>query len=269
MAVFVLPSTPDACKFLTPRDQYIALQRMNQEHKEVSTEKTQPHHIRRAFLNFNNVICGLGFFSINVSVQSFSLFLPTILNALGWTALKTQFYTVPPYTVAVVWSIIIFRLSDKFKARGYFLILGAVLAISGYSILATAKSNSVKYGAVFLAACGAFPGGPLFIAWGLNNASGPSVRAVSSGYILSIGSSGALLAVWTYLEKDKPFYRRGHYINIGANCVTLCLAVIGICYTKWENRKREAGERQERLAGLSDDEQNKLGYRHPEFRYTS
>jgi MFS family permease len=269
LAVFILPSAPDKCKFLTPRDRYIALERINQEHKEDSTERTRPHHVQRAFFNINNVICGLGFFSINVSVQSFSLFLPTILNALGWTALKTQFYTVPPYTVAVIWSVIVFRLSDKYKCRGIFLVFGAVLAIIGYTVIATATTNSVKYGAVFMAAAGAFPGGPLFLAWGLNNAAGPSVRAVSSAYIVSIGSAGALLAVWTYLVKDAPLYKRGHFINVGANCVAGVLALIGIIYTRWENKKREAGDRQERLVNLSEDEKHVLGYRHPDFRYTS
>jgi hypothetical protein len=191
------------------------------------------------------------------------------LNALGWTALKTQYYTVPPYTVAVIWSVIVFRLSDKYKCRGIFLVFGAVLAIIGYTVIATATTNSVKYGAVFMAAAGAFPGGPLFLAWGLNNAAGPSVRAVSSAYIVSIGSAGALLAVWTYLVKDAPLYKRGHFINVGANCVAGVLALIGIIYTRWENKKREAGDRQERLVNLSEDEKNVLGYRHPDFRYTS
>ncbi|KUJ08741.1 MFS general substrate transporter [Mollisia scopiformis] len=269
LAIFILPSSPDKCEFLTPKDRYIALERINREHKETSAEKTQFHHVKRGILNIDNVLCGLGYFSINVSVQSFSLFLPTILQALGWTALKTQFYSVPPYAVACVWSVLIFRLSDKYKIRGPFLLFGSVLAIIGYSLLATSRSNSVKYGAVFLASMGAFPGGPIFLAWGLNNAAGQSIRAVSSAYIVGIGSSGALLAVWTYLAKDAPLYRRGHYINIGASAVAGLIAVVAILYTRWENRMRAQGKRDGRLVGLSEGEKVELGYRHPEFRYTS
>jgi hypothetical protein len=120
-----------------------------------------------------------------------------------------------------------------------------------------------------MAVASAFPGGPLFFAWGLNNAAGPSVRAVSSAYIVLIGSCGALLATWTYLTKDAPLYKRGHFINVGTNCVAVTLAVIGIIYTKWGNKKREARYRQKRLANLSEDEKSVLGYRHPDFRYTS
>jgi hypothetical protein len=133
----------------------------------------------------------------------------------------------------------------------------------------TSKSNTVKYIAVFFAATGVFPLGPVFLAWGINNAAGQSIRAVSSGFIVALGGGGAVVATWTYLEKDKPNYLTGHYINIGSNAIAFLLAAAGIVYTKWENGKRERGERDNRLAGLSPEEQNQLGYRHPAFRYIS
>lgn len=227
IGVLILPSTPDACKFLTPRDRYIALERINREHKESSHEPLTRQHIKRAIFNINNLICALGFFSINVTVQSFSLFLPTILVNLGWKELKTQFYSVPPYVVACVYAIFIARMSDVFKRRGIFIIGGTILSMIGYIMLVTVKTNSLRYFAVyvpstihprtlqanifsFLAAMGAFPQGPAFLAWGLNNAAGPSVRAVSGGFIVSIGSAGSIVATWAYLEKDKPLYYRGH-----------------------------------------------------------
>jgi MFS family permease len=267
LGMLILPTRPDKCKFLTPQDRYIALERINREHKESALERTRAIHVKQALFNINNIICGLGFFFINVSVQSFSLFLPTILSALGWTALKTQFYTVPPYTVACLWAIFIAWVSDRTQMRGIFCILGSVLAIIGYSVLFTAKTDGIKYMAVFLASSGAFPLGPAFLAWALNNAAGPSVRAITGGYVVALGNCGAILATWTYLTTDAPDYRRGHAINIGCQCVALMLAVVGILYIKWENAKRERGERDGRLSGLSREEQDALGYLHPEFRY--
>lgn len=267
--ILILPSSPDKCKFLSERDRYIALERINREHKESVTERTRAHHVRRAILNVNNLICAFGFFMINVSVQSFSLFLPTILSALGWTALKTQFYTVPPYALACCWSIFVSWLSDRYRKRGVVVLVGTALALIGYVMLVTSHSNTVKYVAVFFSATGVFPLGPVFLTWGLNNAAGSSVRAVSSGFIVALGGGGAVLATWTYLEKDKPNYLRGHYINIGAQCIAFLLALGGIVYTKWENKKRDRGERDYRLTGLNDDQQGQLGYRHPDFRYIS
>lgn len=268
-AVLILPSSPDKCKFLTPKDQYIALERINREHKESAGERTKPHHVRRAILNINNLICGLGFFTINVSVQSFSLFLPTILSALGWTALKTQFYTVPPYALACCYSIFVSWLSDRYRKRGLVILVGTSLALVGYIMLAVSHSNTVKYIAVFLAATGVFPLGPVFLAWGINNAAGQSVRTVTSAYIVSIGSGGAIVATWTYLERDKPNYLRGHYINIGAQCIAFLLAATGILYTKWENKKRDSGGRAHRISDVNEAQKRELGYRHPDFRYIS
>jgi len=267
--MFVLPSAPDQCRFLTPKDRLIALERINREHKESSKEAIQLHHVKSAILNINNLICGVGFFFINVSVQSFSLFLPTILNALGWTALKTQFYTVPPYVVACCWAILMAWCSDHFQQRGYFILSGTLMAIVGYTILVTVEQQAVKYFAVFLAAAGAFPLGPAFLAWGLNNAAGPSIRAVTGGFIVALGNCGAIVATWTYLPKDGPNYKTGHYINIGSEVLATAVCVVGILYTKWENRQREEGKRNYRLQGLSVDEAESLGCRHPEFRYVS
>jgi sugar phosphate permease len=267
LGLLILPSTPDTCKFLTPRDRYIALERINREHKQSAKERIRPRHVSRAILNINNTFCAFGFFFINISVQSFSLFLPTILRELGWTAIKTQLYTVPPYVVACCYAIFIAWISDVFKRRGIFIVFGTLLSLAGYAMLVTTHSNSIKYLAVFFAASGAFPQGPAFLAWGLNNAAGPSVRAVTGAYIVALGNCGAILATWTYLPKDAPGYYRGHYISLGAEALGTLTAIGAIIYTRWENRQREAGRRDDRLQGLSDEEQNQLGYRHPEFRY--
>lgn len=148
LGMLILPSAPDRCTFLSPRDRYIALQRINREHKESAHEPTTRKHVQRAIFNINNWICALGFFSINVTVQSFSLFLPTILVNLGWTALKTQFYSVPPYVVACIYAISIARMSDVYKRRGVFIVGGTILSLVGYIMLVTVKRNSLKYVAV-------------------------------------------------------------------------------------------------------------------------
>ena len=269
LAITILPSRPDQCRFLTPSDRAIALERINREHKETANERIRLRHVIRAVCNINNNLCALGFFFINISVQSFSLFMPTILNALGWTAIRSQLYSVPPYCVAFVWAVFNGWLSDRIGRRGILILLGNAIAITGYSLLVTTNSNTIRYLGVFFAASGAFPLGPAFLAWGLNNAAGPSVRAVSSAYIVTLGSAGATVATWTYLRTDGPAYRKGHAVNLGAECAAACIALALILYTTWENRQRDSGNRDHRLQGKTRQEIDELGYRHPEFRYIS
>lgn len=164
-SIFLLPSRPDQSKFLSPRDQYIALERINREHQESAQSKTTLKDVKVGLCNVNNIICGLGFLFATISAQSLSLFMPTILRALGWTALKTQFYTVPPYVVACAWTLISSKISDKMKRRGVFAAFNAAISMTGYCIIVTAHSNTIKYLGVFFAASGSFPNAPGFLSW--------------------------------------------------------------------------------------------------------
>ncbi|RDI80888.1 hypothetical protein Vi05172_g9109 [Venturia inaequalis] len=270
MAPFFMPDRPENCYFLTPRERIVAAERLAREHKGDSNEKVTLKHIRMAIFNVHTTICTLGFLSVNVSVQSISLFMPTILNDMGYTAIQAQLHSVPPYVTACALSIAVAFVSDRTKRRGVYLAGFAMLSMIGFALLRShsIKSVGVKYFAIFLVATGAFPGGPGFLSWAINNSAGPAVRAIASAYVVSVGTIGAVVATWTYLEKDKKSgYITGHTINLGAQICVALLAISGILYCQRENKIREAGGRDQRLEGLSEREVVELGYRHPEFRY--
>ncbi|ORY71807.1 major facilitator superfamily domain-containing protein [Pseudomassariella vexata] len=267
LAPIFLPQSPGVSTRLTERERWIADERLRLEHKMISDEQVKLRHVKRAVMNINNYVCAGGFFLINITVQGLSVFMPTVLADLGWTATKAQLYSVPPYVMASVVAIGIAFVSDKTRMRGLWLALFTLIAITGFSILRWSHNPSLKYMGVFFCTVGAFPGGPGFLSWGLNNASGPAVRAVSGGWIVTIGTLGGVLATWTYLARDGPDYPIGNSINLGGQILTLFLTLFGIFYCMWENRLRERGGRDYRLEGLTEEEQAGLGYRHPQFRY--
>lgn len=268
IAVFYLPQTPESCTFLNPRERMIAAERLALEHKANPNEKVEPRHVKMAMLSVNNYICAFGYFLINISVQGISVFLPTILADLGWTATKAQLYSVPPYVLASATSILVAFVSDRTRMRGIYLAAFAILPTIGFALLRSSHSSSIKYMAVYFVSVGIFPGGPGFLSWGLNNAAGPAVRAVSGGYIVMIGTMGALVATWTYLVRDAPNYPIGHSINLGASVGVLVLASGGITFCVLENRARAKGKRDHVLNGLeSEEEKRELGYKDPRFRF--
>jgi hypothetical protein len=99
------------------------------------------------------------------------------------------------------------------------------------------------------------------------DAAGPAVRAFTSAYIMSIGTLGAVVATWTYIDKDKPLYHVGHSINLAFQALLMAIATCCTLYCHYENRVRAAGKRDSRLSGTTEAEEIKLGYRHPAFRY--
>ncbi|GAW16979.1 hypothetical protein ANO14919_064280 [Xylariales sp. No.14919] len=269
VAPFILPQTPETANYLTTRESWIAGERIRLEHKASAREKVEMRHIKRAVTNINNYVCAAGFFFINITVQGLSVFLPTILNNIGYSGLTAQYYSVPVYVAASLIAIFIGYVSDKTKRRGIYLASFTILGITGFGLLRWGQGSQLKYAAVYLCAVGAFPGGPGFLSWGINNAAGPSVRAVSSGYIVSLGTAGGILAVWAYLPDDGPDFHIGHSINFAAQIVALFLSTFGILYCLRENRIRARGGRDNRLVGLTEEEKADLGYRHPDFRYIS
>ncbi|KAH6648857.1 major facilitator superfamily domain-containing protein [Truncatella angustata] len=267
LAPIILPQSPSTSKRLNDREKWIAEERLRLEHKGDSNEVVKPRHVKRAMLNINNYICAGGFFLINVTVQGLSVFMPTLLAELGWTSTKAQLYSVPPYVLASLVAIAIAFISDKTRMRGIYLAGFTLLGITGFSVLRWSDNSNLKYMGVYFVAIGAFPGGPGFLSWGINNSAGPAVRAVSSGWIVTLGTAGGILAVWAYLSTDGPNFPIGHSINLTAQFVVLILALFGIAYCKWENRIRARGGRDHRLEGLTEQEKADLGYRHPDFRY--
>lgn len=150
---------PEECKFFTAREKLIAAERITREHRSNSHEKVEWHHVKRAACNINSLVCAFGFFAVNVTVQSFSLFLPSILRDLGYTTTKAQLYSVPPYVLACVVSVAVAFVSDRTKMRGIYLATFPLLCVIGFTILRVSDSAGLKYMAVFFSACGAFPGG--------------------------------------------------------------------------------------------------------------
>ncbi|OAP64112.1 hypothetical protein AYL99_00084 [Fonsecaea erecta] len=266
-APVLMPSNPRTCRFLSERERHIAHERLIREHRADPMEKFQWHHIRAAIFNINNNLCAAGFFLINITVQGLSIFMPTILADLGWTATKAQLFSVPPYVAACLVAILIAYISDKTRRRGIYLAGATFLPIVGFSILRWSTNSSIRYMAVYFITIGAFPGGPGFLSWGINNSAGPAVRAVATAWIVSIGTLGGVLATWTYLVRDAPRYPIGHTINLCAQILVLAVASFGIGYNMRENRQREQGKRTHRLDGLDEAEKRDLGHKHPDFRY--
>ncbi|KAJ4291186.1 hypothetical protein N0V90_010384 [Kalmusia sp. IMI 367209] len=274
-APYFMPKSPAECWFLNERERRIAVERLVMRNGADENERVQFHHVTRSFLNINNYICALGFFLINITVQGISLFLPTILNDLGWTATKAQLYSVPPYVCACIVAIGVAFVSDKTNRRGIYLAGFTLLGITGFAILRWATNPNVRYMGVFFITLGAFPGGPGFLSWAMNNSAGPAIRAVSGAYVVTLGTAGGVLATCvatnnpsrTYVSKESPKYPTGHTINLAGQIGVLFLSLAGIAYCKWENRQRDLGKRDHRLHGLSEAQIKDLGYRHPAFRY--
>lgn len=97
----------------------------------------------------------------NSKYKSFSLFLPAIIQALGYTSTKARLFTVPPNAVVFCSVLLMALFSDRFKMRGPFILGGCLLGIIGYAMPLGAQSASIRYVGTFFVAVGVYMGSPM------------------------------------------------------------------------------------------------------------
>ena len=125
-----------------------------------------------------------------MTLGSVSGFFPTIIASFGYTNARAQLFTVPPYAVAFVGTIIASYLSDRFRSRGIFVIILQLLSAVGFAILlGVPNNNAVRYFATFLAVLGCFSNGPLMLSWAANTAGSHSAAAVRLGFMNAMGQT--------------------------------------------------------------------------------
>ena len=263
---FLLPGPKERTKFLSDRQREIAVGRL-QADAVMEDPTIKDSGWLRAFKSVNTWVCAICFLLNNMSVQGISLFMPSLLRGMGHSVIKSQLYTVPVYVVASVWSIALAYASFKWGKRGYPMLITTPFAILGLAMLLGTPNRNVNYGAIFLLAVGIFPQGPLMLTWATNNSEPSTVRAVSSAFVVSVGSLGPIVSSWIYLPKDQPRYKIANSTQLGAQCTVLFLVIFLIWHNTQENKKRAAGGRNYRL-DKPPHVVERLGNLHPDFRLT-
>jgi len=252
--------------FLSAREQELQNERMKENEGGVDhIERTEFRLIKQALLNPLYICVGFIYFCCAFSVQSLAIFLPTILNALGYTVLKSELYSAWPNVLATGMSLLFVYGSHFTKRRAVWIMPGFAVAAIGFGMLLS-KNNNIAYVGIYIASLGAFNGGPLLVGWNAMNAEPITTRGVAMAMGPSIGHLGAIAASWAYRTQDAPKYKLGNGLN-------LCMSVCGVGFTllamfiiRRENNARAAGKRNYRLSGI-EAEDEKLGSLHPNFRY--
>jgi hypothetical protein len=165
--------------------------------------------------------------------------LPTIIKSLGFAkdANDVQLWSVIPYAVAAVVTVIVAFISDRLRLRGVVMLFTLPIAIIGYAAIANIDSPRVQYGMTFLMATGQYASVPCILVWLSNNSAGHYKRATTSAMQLAIANCGGFVAskslclyflhsftsmvltvgglAFNYPSKDGPLFHRGHTIILG------------------------------------------------------
>jgi cyanate permease len=183
------------------------------------------------------------FFSCNVAFSSMPVFLPTIINEMGWSSTMSQALSAPPYMVSFVVVLLTSYLSDRSKARSPFIILHASLAAGGYALIFFAGlfglPGWIRYLGVYPANAGFFSCVTLIITWTINNQETDSKKGTGVALLQYFGQCGPLLGTRLYPESDGPLYLTGMAVCAGFMTFVAVLAwVLRVVLTRENARRR-------------------------------
>lgn len=254
---------PDEAKFLSAADRIRVVRRLKDDQQSgAEHEEFRRSYVWASLRDWKTWIFTVIFMGCVTPLYSFSLFLPSILKDLGYSSVKAQLLSVPPYAVACVFTIVVGFLADRMRQRGVFNICASIMGIVGFGMLLGSDTAAVRYAGTYLAALGIYPCVANTISWTSNNIEGVYKRGITLGIVVGGGNINGVVSSNVYRGKDAPAYKPGHTAILVY--LAFCLfggSVLQRLLLQRENAKRRAGKRSGWIEGKSEAEIEKLGDR--------
>lgn len=134
--------------------------------------------------------------------------------------------------------LILAYLSDKLKYRLPFVLFPGMVLIAGLSILITTHGHfPTQYAAICLVCMGALGAGPTVVCWYLMNLRGHKERSIGSAWMISFGNTGGIVAPFTFLSADAPYYRVGYSVCLGVVALGVVSSLLYAALVLRERRK--------------------------------
>ncbi|KAJ6440498.1 MFS nicotinic acid transporter Tna1 [Purpureocillium lavendulum] len=280
LAFFLLYDFPETAEFLTEEERAFVIHRLKYQGQihtatedgyamvaVAQAEEFKWDYVWQAFKDWQIWVNILLFWGISCPLYGLSLFLPTIVKALGYTSSTAQLMTVPLYATASVLAVISAWCSDKVGRRSPFVLGFMSVMVLGFCMCIASADPKVVYAGVFLGVCGMYPAFPGVISWLSNNLAGGYKRSVGMAIHIGAGNLGGAMASNFYRKRDGPRYIMGHGIALGFEILGMIAAVILLVGYRASNRKRERRLAEGAAEEYTPEELSYQGDKAVTFRY--
>ncbi|GAD99595.1 hypothetical protein CIMG_06071 [Paecilomyces variotii No. 5] len=269
---FFIHDFPETASFLTEEERAWVIHRLRYqgstaEHQIAEAETFKWKYVKDAFTDWQIYVGLIMYWGIVCPMYGTSLFLPSIINELGYTSSTAQLLTVPIYVTAAIVAVIGAWFSDRNGQRSPFIIGFMSCIVAGFVICIAASGRGVPgvvYFGIFLAVVGIYPAFPGNVTWIANNLGGGYKRAAGMAIHIGLGNLAGAMSSNFYRAEDSPKYILGHALEIGFSCAGLIgVLILRVTYQRI-NKEREA----KGTGNLTAEQMTKMGDRSPAFRYT-
>lgn len=235
---FLIQEFPANARFLSPREKNVLKALLAEDNDALREEPWSWTEVGRTLRDVKVYLYMFAWMGQALPLYTVTLFLPTIIANLGYSAANAQLLTVPPYAVGTILSVGVALLSERYNVRAPFIVGGCGLAIIGYILLLSDLTVGVQYLGTFFVSAGIFPAAALICTWVASNVSGQVKRCVATAVQISLGDIGAVVGCQLYRPDEVPRYPLGHGFALGFIVLSLVTTLLLWWILARENRRR-------------------------------
>ncbi|GIJ91268.1 hypothetical protein Asppvi_010233 [Aspergillus pseudoviridinutans] len=276
-AKFLIADWPEQARFLNAEEKALLKERNARDlggHDGARMDRLDGAAWWRIMSDWKIYVGSLIYISITVSGYATALFIPSIVNSLGYSGIDSQIHSIPVWAVAAVVTLIVSYLTDRMRHRYGFIIFGVLFASIGYIILLCqgplpqfgGLNVHVRYMAVFFVTTGCYIVQPVAIVWMANNLGGHYKRAIGLAIQIGFGNIGGIIASNIFNKDGAPRYLVGYGVSLAMMVLCGIMSTVFAVGVVMENKKRDEGKRDYRL-NLDPSVLENMGDDDPRFRF--
>ncbi|KAK7957993.1 MFS transporter [Apiospora saccharicola] len=248
----LLANTPEEAKYLTEKEKALLVVRRQLDGTNLGVADSrgiiQWDQYFAAWKDWKVLVMAVAQVGVASMLYSYSSFLPTIIHGMGFGPVTSQLLSIPCYFFGALVYLLCAYFSDRIGHRGTFVVGACMVSITGYCILLGTGGTRTR-------------------AWAANNLPSHYKRAAGQGTIQMVGNLAGIYSPFLYLPQYGPRFIVGHSVTVGCIFYAAILFAFVSYKLRQENYLRARGGRDYLFEGRSAEEINKLGDRHPWYRY--
>lgn len=211
------------------------------------------HHMRSILLDWKVLFYMFIYLGVLTSLYSFNILLPVIVKDVSSNNATMELFTVPPYIVSCLTTIIFSANADYVNERSGHIMVLLFIEIIGF--LYFIQGQSYSYVGAIIVGVGVFSSNALVLSWVASNIGGRTRRAMTLAVISAFGHIGAIFSELIYHTSSVHYYDKKHYIIVGTVCFTLILVLLLRLLLQHEN-KRKCSDKTAQVQGTTTTDEN-------------
>lgn len=192
--LFFFPNKPATTWWLTPAQKTLAADRIAADTVGRKEDVDLLKGLREC-LRDRRVWAFMASQHLQTATSSFRIFLPTLIETLGFSRTITLVLTCPPYILAGASSVLAGLSSGRFNERTWHITVIKLISILGFVLACATMNTGARYFAAFVFVAATYPVSPLNLSWtGITCGQTSEKRAAS---LAAVNTLSSVSLIWT------------------------------------------------------------------------